>query len=128
MNETGRYAITTRDRPLEVDERRCLICWSGEIEDETHFMLNCSVYEDLREKMFVVLQRTLTRQADKWTQQPALEIQKARQEEEGKKKLMGGLIGDLFADEQLKKAVLKFCKQAMRRRNNLVRTVLDQMT
>ena len=39
--ETGRYAITNRDRPLEVNERRCLICWSGEIEDETHFVLDC---------------------------------------------------------------------------------------
>ena len=32
--ETGRYPITNRDRPLEVNERRCLICMSGEIEDE----------------------------------------------------------------------------------------------
>ena len=34
--ETGRYAITNRDRPLELTERRCLICLNGEIEDETH--------------------------------------------------------------------------------------------
>ena len=33
--ETGRYAITNRDRPLELNERRCLICLNGEIEDET---------------------------------------------------------------------------------------------
>ena len=125
--ETGRYAITNRDRPLEAHERRCLICWNGEIEDETHFMLNCSVYEDLREKMFVELKRTLTRQ-QRSMQQP-MDIQKARQEEEGKKKLMVGLIGDGFAaEEQLRKTVLLFCKQAMRRRNNIVRTKLDQMT
>ena len=49
--ETGRYPITTRDRPLEVSERKCLICLNGEIEDETHFVLTCVVYEDLRQKM-----------------------------------------------------------------------------
>ena len=56
--ETGRYAITNRERRLEESERRCLICLSGEIEDETHFVLDCVVYEDLREKMFDVLRRT----------------------------------------------------------------------
>ena len=30
--ETGRYAITNRDRPLELNERRCLICLNGEID------------------------------------------------------------------------------------------------
>src|SRR3954464_4405924 len=37
--ETGRYAITNRDRPLELSERTCLICMNGEIEDETHFVM-----------------------------------------------------------------------------------------
>ena len=77
--ERGRYAITNRDRPLEVHERRCLICMSEEIEDERHFMLNCSVYEDLRQKMFVTLERTLSKQ------QPSIDIQKARKEEEGER-------------------------------------------
>ena len=52
--ETGRYLITNRDRPLEVNERRCLICMSGEIEEETHFMLDCNVHEDLRQRMLEV--------------------------------------------------------------------------
>ena len=39
--ETGRYQVTNRDRPLDMNERRCLICMNGEIEDETHFMLDC---------------------------------------------------------------------------------------
>ena len=47
--ETGRYPVTNRDRPLDVSERRCLICMNGEIEDETHFMLDCEEYEDLRQ-------------------------------------------------------------------------------
>ena len=47
--ETGRYPITNRDRRLEVEERRCLICMSGEIEDESHFVVDCAFYDDLRE-------------------------------------------------------------------------------
>ena len=97
---------------------------SGEIEDERHFVLNCSVYEDLRNKMFVTLRSTLSKQ-----QQATLDIQKARKEEEGGMRLLAGLIGETFAaDERLRNAVFKFCRRAMRRRNNLVRTVLDQMT
>ena len=41
--ETGRYANTNRDRRLEIEERRCLLCMSGEIEDEKHFLLDCIV-------------------------------------------------------------------------------------
>jgi len=47
--ETGRYPITNRDRRLEVEERRCLVCMSGEIEDESHFVVDCAFYDDLRE-------------------------------------------------------------------------------
>ena len=94
-------------------------------------MLDCSVYEDLREKMFGVLKRTLAKQQKlQATQQPLLDIHKARKEEEGRKKLMAGLIGEssLSTNERLRKAVLLFCVRAMKRRNNLVRTALDQMT
>ena len=81
--ETGRYPITNRDRPLEVNERRCLICTSGEIEDETHFMLGCNVYEDLRQRMLEVVSSTLSRQL-----QP-IETETTRKTEEGRKKIGG---------------------------------------
>jgi hypothetical protein len=129
--ETGRYAITNRDRRLDLHERRCLICWSGEIEDETHFVLDCAEYEDLREKMLGVLKRALAKQQKlQATQQPIFDIHKGRKEEEGRKKLMAVLIGESFVstDERLRKAVLLFCARAMKRRNNLVRTALNQMT
>ena len=129
--ETGRYAITTRDRRLDVHERRCLICLSGEIEDETHFVLDCSVYEDLREKMFVALKHSREKQRKlQVSHQPTFDIEKERKEEEGRKKLMAGLMGESLAptDERLRKAVLLFCKRAMKRRNNIVRRTLDQMT
>ena len=38
--ETGRY-----QRPrLAVEERICKVCNSGEVEDESHFLLRCSLY------------------------------------------------------------------------------------
>jgi len=55
--ETGGYPITNRDRRLEVEERRCLICMSGEIEDESHFVVDCAFYDDLREKFKNVLMK-----------------------------------------------------------------------
>jgi hypothetical protein len=83
--ENGRYAITNRDRPLELDERRCLICMNGEIEDETHFLLDCCVYEDLRQEMLDVVSSTLSRQRQR------IEVGKGRKEEEGRKKILAAL-------------------------------------
>jgi hypothetical protein len=121
--ETGRYAITNRDRRLELNERRCLICMSGEIEDETHFLLDCSVYEDVRQELLDVVSSTLSKQLQH------IEIGKARQDEEGRKKIMAALGGELFSSTpELRAAALHFCKRAMRRRNKIVREVLDQKT
>ena len=46
--ETGRYPLTNRDR--EEEERTCLVCWEGKVEDESHFMLECGRYDEMREK------------------------------------------------------------------------------
>ena len=94
---------------------------NGEIEDETHFVTNCSVYEDLREKMFDAVSSTLT--------QEGIKIAEARTDEEGRKKIMAALVGELFSsNSELRAAALHFCKRAMRSRNNIVRTMLDQRT
>lgn len=46
--ETGRWK-----RPIEKEhERLCLQCHNGEIEDERHFLLRCSRFQDLRKEMF----------------------------------------------------------------------------
>ena len=100
-----------------LNERKCLIRMNGEIEDETHFML------DLRQKILGVVSRVLSRQL-----QP-IEIEKARKTEEGRKKIMAALMGELFTSEpDLRAAALHFCKRAMKRRNIIVREGLDQKT
>ena len=47
--ETGRYENIGARKRIEPRERVCLVCGSGEIEDEFHFMMKCSVYNDERE-------------------------------------------------------------------------------
>ena len=42
--ETGRY------EGLEIDDRKCPFC--GEVEDESHVLLRCYMYDDLRRTLF----------------------------------------------------------------------------
>ena len=44
--EEGRW------RREKLEERVCLLCGSGRVEDEMHFMLECEAYGELRGKMF----------------------------------------------------------------------------
>jgi len=44
--ETGRY------KRLDVDERKCKICNSGQVEDESHFILQCSEFSTERHSFF----------------------------------------------------------------------------
>ena len=54
--ETGRYS-----RPLIPPENRlCSICKNGEVEDETHFLLNCHSYADLRTNLLTHLSEIST--------------------------------------------------------------------
>ena len=43
--EGGRYLNIPKN------ERICTACYSGEVEDEEHFILNCSLYEPLRQDL-----------------------------------------------------------------------------
>jgi hypothetical protein len=36
----------------EVKDRVCMICMSGEVEDEQHFVLSCTAYQNFRNKLF----------------------------------------------------------------------------
>jgi hypothetical protein len=44
--ETGRY----KGEPLE--DRICTFCENNEIETEKHFLLHCSLYENIRNDLF----------------------------------------------------------------------------
>src|SRR5690606_11142061 len=52
--ETGRW------KKIPVEQRICQICLScDQVEDEAHFLLDCGVYNVVRERMYeVILQRT----------------------------------------------------------------------
>ena len=73
--EKGRHRATNRDHILHESERVCLICASGEVEDERHFLIDCAEYEDLRETMFDVVD-------EKMKEDCAKEV---RKEEQGNK-------------------------------------------
>jgi len=49
--EQGRY------EKEPVNERVCRLCANGDVEDESHFMLQCSVYDDLRNVMWTKFQQ-----------------------------------------------------------------------
>ena len=107
--ETGRHRITNRHRALEVEERVCLVCASGEVEDERHFVMRCSYYADLREKM--------------WE-----EVGELKGEEEEKfRRLIGD--GTSFPKRiRVHAAARKFVRDALRRRRQIVTRMLDQRT
>jgi len=51
--ETGRWK-----RPSEKpEERLCIQCDSGEVEDEKHFVLHCARFQTLRDEMFEAIKR-----------------------------------------------------------------------
>jgi len=124
--ETGRYPNTNRDRRLEPHERRCLLCMSGEIEDEKHFVLQCVLYEDLRKKMFDVVKTERLKKNE--------EIEDILGSEVGRQRIFRALMGDGGEVEdgggraELRRVALEFCRQAMRRRNKVVLYDLDQRT
>ena len=45
--ETGRYSRS----PVPVDDRPCVYCNSGRVENEKHFLMECNLYDDLRYKV-----------------------------------------------------------------------------
>ena len=47
--ETGRYIGENQE------QRPCKICQGGQIEDETHFLFSCDLYNDLRRQLISVI-------------------------------------------------------------------------
>jgi hypothetical protein len=109
--EQGRYVKE------EIEDRVCLYCDSKQVEDEYHFMLDCKVYEDLREEMWKKCE----------------EITSFDRSGTSREQQLHALIGDRFQPEEdedkhsdtsktyqnLMKAVMKFITNAMNRRRGL---------
>ena len=60
--ETGRYQLkkdpnTESFRKLNVEERTCLICNTGDIENEIHFLCKCSAYEIPRHNLYNIIEK-----------------------------------------------------------------------
>ena len=55
--KTGRYKLNeekgkfSRTKP---EERLCLVCNSGLTEDESHFLLECTYYSQIRQKLIQI--------------------------------------------------------------------------
>ena len=114
--EQGRYIKEA------LEERNCIYCNNGEIEDEKHFMLKCEVYVDLRENMWREFERiTETKTESLPTEDSQLKA----------------LIGEQFQPEveeakdsprskaysELTTVVMKYVTTAMHRRRQLQRKV-----
>ena len=123
--ETGRYPNTNRDRRLDEEERRCMLCVSGEVEDERHFVLSCCIYKEMREKIFEVVKEVMLKKEKE-------EIEKILETDEGRQRIFRALMGDggdvVEGKAVLRRAALAFCRQAMKRRNMIVQTLLNLRT
>ena len=100
-----------------------VLCMSGDVEDEKHFVLDCVVYEDLRRKMFEVVKRVLLKNE---------EIEDEVNSEAGRQRILGAILGDGGEESEgrtdLRRAAMEYCRQAMKRRHGVVVSELDQRT
>ena len=110
--EQGRY---TKEK---LEERVCLLCNNGRVEDEKHFMLDCVTYEDLRTKMWSSVE----------------EITGESKESIPEEERLNALIGDKYQSdssekdenyEQIARAVMKFITAAMNRRRKVLDGVMS---
>ena len=98
------------------------MCMCGEIEDEKHFVLYCSVYADLRKKMFDVV--IVLKEKEEIDELLKTEIGSQRIFRE----LMAVRVEECEARATLRNVALEYCKAAMKRRKHMVVTYLDQKT
>ena len=54
--EKGRHH---KPKPIPADKRLCIYCKSDEVEDELHFLLFCSRYNEQRAKLFSYLKQQI---------------------------------------------------------------------
>ena len=88
---------------------------SGEVEDERHFVLDCVVYEDVRKKMFEMVK--------KYEMKKNEIMEDVMKSESGRQRIFNALIGEGVEGDEI-----EYCRHAMKRRNGIVVTELDQRT
>jgi hypothetical protein len=58
--ETGRYEVVNREKKsIPVEQRTCRCCLSSVVEDEYHFLLQCSAFSHRRQRMFSIVKDIL---------------------------------------------------------------------
>ena len=63
-----------------------MLCVSGEVEDERHFVLSCCIYKEMREKMFEVVKEVMLKKEKE-------EIEKILETDEGRQLLSREMAG-----------------------------------
>jgi hypothetical protein len=107
--EQGRYVKE------DINQRLCRCCNSGSVEDEAHFMLHCSVYDDLREQMWSKVYEITGRSKASFADEDSM---------------LNALIGDFFQNSRngktkdryskLVRCIMIFITSAMSRRRKLL--------
>ena len=48
---------TGRRENITPEERKCLVCTSGYVENEQHFLVDCQGYSEIRQELFIMVQQ-----------------------------------------------------------------------
>ena len=102
--ETGRW------RGEALENRICMLCGTGAVEDETHFLLSCEIYSELRQQMYHQIEeatglRFQIMQGDsQWILNASL----------------GGGIGDKSTRAVIHGVVARFIRAALKQRRKLL--------
>ena len=105
--ETGRWR-----KELEA-ERVCCICLTGNVENESHFLLDCYVYSRLRDKMFTSIKRNAGYAFDEMKDDKVSLLDA----------LLGHGVASKIARQVIGLAVCKFMVAAMRIRQGILKSL-----
>jgi hypothetical protein len=110
--EKGRYEMNEAGEPLPPEQRTCQICMSGDVEDESHFLLHCRAYADLRQTMWQSIENITEEQ-----------VTEGACRDSGMEETMNTLIGDELQEQpyytDVVNIVKKYIQQAIMRRKRI---------
>ena len=95
----------------KIEERICLFCGSGSVEDEMHFMVECEAYGELRAVLFNDIYMLTEGRYNMWLMVDDREW------------MLDALIGQGLSDKlEYWKAITTFIKKALELRNKLLKS------